>query len=287
MSTNNEKSNLERWFLLGLIAFGLLSGLAIELLQIAHRPIVLLIFIGISVTALIYNMLGGLKDSFFGHGAFRVGGSGAFLIGFLFILNPILERQSKPGKNDFVVPHFKEWIAVNKNNLRPVNLYFPFSGITIDSTDFARIKTDDKLMFNIDAEYLYVLKGNPDGAQVGKIPLNQLENRISSIMQLEVKRSMVFQGTLSLNAKTPVTSWFPYHIVPIRFEDNVTSYAIHGESSQELLLRSEILLRGTQVHNINGVWYAVTVHSVNHESEPFWSRFAIAEIEIHSEVRIN
>lgn len=275
------KSDKESIFLLGLIVFGLLLTLVVEFFQIKVRPVILLIFIGISTTALIYKQLGGLKESVFGTQIFKISGSGAFLFAFIYFINPILERQTFPTDKDIFDPPISTWMAVDNENLQPISFKTKYLGFKFDTGDYGIYNANELLFFTEDKNDLIVYKDDSRKVKLGTISKDALDKKFHFKNQVEIKNDEVFLTNIEINGLTPSRSWIPFRIKPVQFDNNTTSYELIGNEG-EVLVRSEIKLRGSKIHKVKNRVFVVTIHRVNHESEPYWVRFAIAELKLTS-----
>lgn len=275
----NSKIDKEALYLLGLITFGLFVTLFIELLQLKHRPIILLIFIGISTTALFYKLLGGFNDSVFATPLFRIGGSGAFLYAFLFFVNPILERQTFPTKEEIFDPPLASWIPVDNQNLNPIDLKLKFLDFNYQSQDFGKYDSNDPLFFAVTEDVINIFKDEEKQMKLGKIDLYKIMPNIGIENTITSEKSETFLTNIQLNQSTPDRTWFPYIIRPTQFDNNTTSYDIYNKSNDEYILdKGEITLRGSNIHTLDNQTYLISVHRVNHSIEPFWVRFAVTKL---------
>jgi len=281
----------ESKFLLGLITFGLLGTLCIELLGLRHRPVILLIFVGISITALIYKLLGGFEGTTFGTPLFKLTGSGAFLFAFIHFINPILERQTFPERNDIFNPAMSTWMAVDKSSLLPIDtLKLKFMDFSYSSKDFGNYEPNNTLYFNVDENTLNIYKDEQHKMKLGKINNDKIVSNIRIENTIKTEKNEVFLTNIQLHQFTPSRTWFPYRIKPVQFDNNTTSYEIYNKdeskNSKNFIAKDEIKLRGSNIHIINNQTFLITIHRINHENAPYWVRFAVTELKSITETEL-
>ena len=96
-------------------------------------PPIIAIFLGISVSALLYRFLGGVQNATLTVGALKVTGTAAVLIFIAMWSNdelrqyvPGTEEQNKPFDiSQHVIPSKQNWYAVDKQTGTPIELDFP------------------------------------------------------------------------------------------------------------------------------------------------------------------
>jgi hypothetical protein len=275
----NSKIDLEVKVIMGLIVFGLLVTLVVEVFQLNLRPIVLLIFLGVSITALFYKFLGGMGNSMFSTPVFKLTGSAAFLFAFIYFINPILEKQSKPSIDEITLPHYEKWMAVDKGTLQPIRLGFP---------KFDYELAENKLPGNLDLDFVITdnrfnvfVKGHENNF-LGSLNTDKVTKAFEGQIEMVLEQSQVFMTGRALQSRTTALSWFPYQIMPVLFDDETTYYQIMD--GDQTIVSSEIYQRGSNLHNINGKNFLLTIHRVDHSNQPYMVWFTISELGANVDV---
>jgi len=275
----NSKIDFEVKVILGLIVFGLVVTLVVEVFQLNLRPVVLLIFLGIAITALFYKFLGGMGNSMFSTPIFKLTGSAAFLFAFIYFINPILEKQSKPSIDEITLPHYEKWMAVDKSSLQPIRLGFPKFDYEIAENKLAgNLDLDFKIEDN---RFNVFVKGHEENI-LGSLNTEKVTKAFEGQIEMELKQSQVFMNGRGLQSKTTVLSWFPYQIVPVLFDDETTYYQIID--GDQVIVSSEIHQRGSNLHIINGKNFLLTIHRVDHSNQPYMVWFTISELGANVDV---
>jgi len=119
----NKFSTTEMVVIISIIAVGLILSILTYTLKLSVPPILVAVFMGIAVSAIVYRFLGGISpETAFSVGALKLGGSMAALIGCAWFINVELESQTLKNLDNLFEPHYREWFAIERNTKKPMTV---------------------------------------------------------------------------------------------------------------------------------------------------------------------
>lgn len=187
-----NRKHTANFIFIGFVVIGCI-GLGIWLWLTADEApaLILSVLLGISVTALLYGVIGGVSDAGFSFGPLKMGGSAAVLLGSIWMFNYYLEAQlqfNRSGENfdldRHVEPHHSSWFAINRTSGEPIEIEFT-SHADSENAHTTRVSPplEPAIQFDVVSspmESVYRVRGRTlteDDDVLGEINLSSLKNR--------------------------------------------------------------------------------------------------------------
>ena len=254
-------------------------------------PPIIAIFLGISVSALLYRFLGGVHNATLTVGALKVTGTAAVLIFIAMWSNDEL-RQYVPGMQEedrpfdisqHVIPSKENWYAVDKQTGSAIELDFPVykqkhSPPLVDEINKLR-KNRSLDLKNVDNEI--VVHSNNGSAQiVGNIEKNEI-NKIGFYNDFDVEFTPNRVVSFTPSMREDLGETLPFEVETNGFSENYTKFSFISKQTDEVIFKGSIYLRGARVVKIENSFYLISIVQVNHnkEDDPY-AKIYVAEIKV-------
>ena len=288
----DERKKFEDLILVILIGLGLLIG-AFLYFKPDGQPISS-IFVTFGLSCLLYRFLGGIgQNTKFSVGAFRLGGSAAFMVGCIFFINEYI--YPRPEVNSIVIDApVDRWIPVKyaTGEYERVTVLTPTRDTITDGLSGTDIESFRKREYCINKEGdNYFICSNIDSSIIGRISFENLFKAVESDINIVIKDFRVFKlypnpvndpkskekrykSTDSLDA---VKNTFPLVI-------EVDKINMSIKTKDDSLLTSDVP-RSEKFYlvNVENDYFIITILHANFEtSESKWySEFLIGRVSIN------
>jgi hypothetical protein len=279
MSTSNKNLTSEDIVIIVVMAFGFLGGLIAQ--KMDYQPIIVSILFGTGIASLVYRFLGGIQDSTsFNLGPIKIVGALAALISTAWVIDMKLAEQVRPINTLSIVPPITEWFGMKKDGT-PVQISVNDEKIAPPTTGFPEnrlsIKYDDGGIKVFDQDNDNFLLGYFDERELKNFEEGPLFNGFpSKISDFNVTKELApGDAPLSLRRDN-----IPLKIKVISFENNKSYFELLSVDDNSVLYEGNITTRGAEVVEIDGVFYFVSIFSVNHQGKEkkHYAKFLVAKL---------
>ncbi len=262
------------------IAASLLVALLLFLLS--NEPgtgTVVATFLGLGLAAMVYRFLGGIGDTSFQIKAWKIAGTGAFLIGTIWFIDSRLQTEIRWDP----APNNAHWFAIDNNGL-PISVKISGAGKITKPKDEIWANTLLQLQRNGDKFQVYV-NGDSSHFTHGYLSKENLRaQNLSNSLSLSIKPGKFVITDSLLRPYTPYYNLdpLPFYLSTRRYGGEYSRYALHNKKGEELY-QGQIRGRGAEIIEIDGVYYFVAVTMVNHqfaELKDKYAKFAIGELAV-------
>lgn len=275
-----EKSLLTREdaVIIAIIALGLIGPLLIYLFAVAVPPLLVAVFLGLAVSAVVYRFLGGIgKDTSFTIGALRLGGTMAALLGCVWFFDGQIERQTR-GLDVLFDPHPSEWFALETAAAAPVEVEVRDTG-HLRAPD-NRVLASTSLALRREGQGFEVVNQGADFA-FGRLSRETIEGLGFDVDIGEGLEGFVVTDRLEAGAESRLPA-LPFSLVTGRYELDYSGFHLVAEDEAGTVLHTgSIHLRETEIVRLDDLGtFLVAVIEVDHapeEAEPY-AKFAIGRI---------
>jgi len=277
---------------ISLLLAPLLSCLWFLYSPIVVPPLIIAIFLGIAVSALLYRFLGGVRDASFTIGTLKVTGTAAIPIGIAWWSNGELKQyvaEHITHKETFdiskhVIPSSEEWFAINKQNGTPIKLEFPYFNqehLPPTYQEIHELRKGIDIKLRQTDNMIYAVLNSGVEQTLGKIEAKEINsigyhNKNKIGVQLKPYRVVSFGAA----KREDVNNNLPFLIETKGFSNNYTRFALISRDEEKVVYESAILLRGAEVVEYDDQFFLISIVQVNHnptDSEPY-AKIYIAKI---------
>jgi hypothetical protein len=285
MIGNEISSKFENQVILITILTGFIGSVILYYLKVP--PIMIAIFLGSGIAALVFRFLGGAAGTTMAMGTLKLSGSIAVLLGSAYYINQQLENQMTPTENGIdqitFTPQKSTWMSLDKSTGKVIEVKINETNQKIEPPQISPLKNNplklisdgDKIYISAEADTDFVL------GQITKSDLKSL-NLFNTVLG---SGNYVVTERISINKLSNLTP-LPFFIKTTAYANEYSHFQIIDKSSNEVLVESQIYRRTFQLAQINAKNYMIGVVEVNHTPndpnnpqslEPY-AKFVIAEI---------
>ncbi|KAA3610608.1 MAG: hypothetical protein DWQ05_21565 [Calditrichaeota bacterium] len=287
MVDENEKTRntFEDKVILTTITFSLL--LAVLLFLFSKAPgtgTVVATFLGLGLAALVYRFLGGIGETSFQIRAWKIAGTGAFLIGTIWFIDSRLQTEVawNPPPNNTL------WFAVDSRGM-PLEVIVEGAG-AIKLPD-PEIWSKSQLKVKKAGDLFQVYAGNDsvsfNHGYVTKENLASLNLANTFSLTVQPGKFVITDSLLRPYTKHYNLDPLPFFISTGRYGGEYSRYSLHNRTGEKLY-QGQIRGRGAEIIEIGDKHYFVAVTMVNHQL-PEWkdkyAKFAIGELKIQTALK--
>ncbi len=279
-----DKSEFENRVILVVILTGFIGSVVLYFLKVP--PIVMSIFLGSGISALVYRFLGGAAGASFVMGTLKLSGSIAVLLGSAYYINQQLERQLKPiSKIEKVTfsPQKNTWIALDKSSGKAVEIKINETDQVITTPANSPFR-NNPLKLHTNGEKIYISSEGDQGFFLGQISKSELKslNLYNTIISTG---NYVVTDRLEINKHANLTP-LPFNMRTTAYANEYSEFQLLDRTSGEAIYSSQIYRRRFQLAQVGDKNYMIGVVEVNHSPknpddpnsrEPY-AKFVIAEI---------
>ncbi|KAA3662406.1 MAG: hypothetical protein DWQ10_02485, partial [Calditrichaeota bacterium] len=228
------------------------------------------------------RFLGGVGETSFQIKAWKIAGTGAFLIGTIWFIDSRLqtENQWDPPRNN------TQWFAAGDNGI-PLEVRIQGQGAI--EKPFADIWAKNQLLMEKTGEN-FALYAEHDSTvfshgYVTKENLKALN--LSNDFALSVQQYVITDSLIRPYTKFYNLDPIPLYISTGRYGGGFSRYSLHDKKGEELY-QGRIRGRGAEIIQIDDAFYFVAVTMVNHQSNDInenYAKFAIAALAINTAIK--
>lgn len=280
-----SRSTFEDKVILITIAASLLVALLLFLFS--NEPgtgTVVATFLGLGLAAMVYRFLGGVGETSFQIKAWKIAGTGAFLIGTIWFIDSRLQTEIKWEPE----PNNTHWFAVDNRGL-PIGVKVSGAGeismpkegiwdgvplqIQHQGEKYKIFTADDSVTFS----HGYLSRES--------LAAQHLSNSIT--LSIKPGKFVVTDSLLRPYTKYYNLDPLPFYISTNRYGGEFSRYALHDKTGEELY-RGQIQGRGAEIIQIDSVYYFVAVTMVNHqpvELKDKYAKFVIGEVAVEMAIK--
>ncbi len=277
-------SKFENQVILITILTGFIGSVILYFLKLP--PVVMAIFLGSGIAALVFRFLGGTAGTTMAMGTLKLSGSIAVLLGSAYYINQQLEKQLTPIENGIqtvtFTPQKSTWMAIDKSSGSPIDLLVNETNQNIKAPQNSSLKNNPLKLSSVGDKLFVTAEGNEfELGQIAKKDLRKLD-LFDTVLN---SSNYVVTDRLNIN-KLAVLTPLPFYIKTIAYANEYSQFQILDKLSNEVLLESQIYRRRFQITQIKHKTYLIGVVEVNHTPlnpddpnslEPY-AKFVIAEI---------
>lgn len=264
------------------IALGFGGSALVSVIQVDVPPIIVAVFLGSAVSALVYRFLGGIaEETTFTMGALKVGGTMAALLGFSYFINGQLVNQTL-NLNELFEPHVNQWFAMEKETAVPIRVKIRGVRDDIPKPAHNALENTQLEVKREDAGFSVF----PLGADFPLGRLNARELRSAGLYTSVGQKLEPFVVTRRLppdsanNDLDPIPFW----LATKRYGGDFSRYALIDKAGDEVY-RGSIYRKQTEIVKVDGRVYVIAVVEVDHEPEEGnqpYAKFAIGEMQLEA-----
>ncbi|HNP19220.1 MAG TPA: hypothetical protein PKL31_12345 [Fulvivirga sp.] len=277
-------SKFENQVILITILTGFIGSVILYFLKLP--PVVIAIFLGSGIAALVFRFLGGTAGTTMAMGTLKLSGSIAVLLGSAYYVNQQLEKQLTPIAKGIqtvtFTPQKSTWMAIDKASGSPIDLLVNETNQNIKAPQNSSLKNNPLKLSSVGDKLFVTAEGNE--FELGQIAKKDLK-RLNLFDTIQNSSNYVVTDRLNIN-KLAVLTPLPFYIKTIAYANEYSQFQILDKSSNEVLIESQIYRRRFQITRIKNKTYLIGVVEVNHTPlnpddpnslEPY-AKFVIAEI---------
>ncbi|MCA9735269.1 MAG: hypothetical protein H6696_15780 [Deferribacteres bacterium] len=282
---NNHKNSFEDKVILTTIIFSLLIAVLLFLLStIPGTGTVVATFLGLGLAALVYRFLGGIGETSFQIRAWKIAGTGAFLIGTIWFIDSRLqtEVQWHPARNT------AQWFAIDNHG---IPLQVDVGGVGSISKPKADVLAKNQLSMQKSGDG-YLVNADFDSASfthgyISKENLSALNLSNDFSLSVLPGKFVITDSLLRPYTKFYNLDPLPFYISTGRYGGEYSRFSLHNKEGKQLY-QGQIRGRGAEIIQVDGAFYFVAVTMVNHELPDIndkYAKFAFAELELKTALK--
>jgi hypothetical protein len=266
--------------IIAVIGLGFVGSAVAFVVRVDIPPIIVAVFLGSAVSALVYRFLGGIAaETTFKMGAMKVGGTMAALLGCTYFINAQLVTQTL-NMDELFDPHVTQWFAMEKQTAVPIRV--KIRGVRSD------IPEPDRNTFANAPLQVLPQAGDfsvfPKGADFALGRLGAQELRQAGLYSSVGQKLEPFVVTPRLPPDSGIIDLdpIPFRLATRRYGGDFSRYALVDEQGNERH-QGSIYRKQTEIVEVSGRWYVIAVVAVDHEpdeGEQPYAKFAIGEIPL-------
>ena len=257
-----------------------------------ESPILISVFIGMGIAAVIYHFLGGLREASVNLGRIKLAGSVAAFLAVSYFLNRELVKQQPQqmiftSKNLTFTP--ENWFPVDKKSGEPITLKIASldSIITIEPYKPSFPKRD--LVLNKrngeSGNYPFLVKqvlDNQDTIILGGLSENQLlKNKLFKGVTEKNDYLFTTRG-VAPNQEVDIAPELPFFLRTSEYSQELSRFGLMDRVTRKLIVASSIYRRGGKIIECQGRSFLILVTEVDHqrsdaEGGPY-AKFAVLEL---------
>jgi hypothetical protein len=262
------------------IALGFLGSALAFVIRVDIPPIIIAVFLGSAVSALVYRFLGGIAtETTFTMGAFKVGGTMAALLGSSYFINAQLVTQTL-NMDELFEPHVTQWFAMEKQTAVPIRV--KIRGVSNDIPEPApntlenaqlQVKREDTgfSVFPMDADF-----------SLGRLNPRELRSAALYTSVGQKLEPFVVTRRLPPDSANIDLDPIPFRISTNRYGGDFSRYTLVDDAGNEIY-HGSIYRKQAEIVEVDGRVYVIAVVEVDHEPEegdPPYAKFAIGEVRL-------
>ena len=244
---------------------------------LSFPPIIISVFLGTGVSAVVYRYLGGLEDSSFKFGQIKLSGSLAALIACVWFFNIHLIEQTSIGTS--FSPHVKTWFAFDSAKGLPIHISFKGSKFIIpkprkdilnnNPLRLVSYENSFKVASSLDPHFIY-----------GNLPINDFYHfRFFNAIQESISHFFVTDRLPPFSSHINLDP-LPFSLSTQSYGADYSRYTL-TDTSGKRVYKGSIYRRQGHIISVNSRYYFVGVVEVNHnpqQNESMYAKFAFGEI---------
>lgn len=265
---------------------GLFGGIILFFLDAS--PVIIAWFIALGSAALVYRFLGGIpENSSVTSKTLKISGTLGAMLGIAIFMNPILETQMAPTRDELFNPPVNNWIAVSKEKCEPVDL--AIEKIKMKGSNEIKfgsaIFKDKALSLSPKNDDEYQVKPNEQSPFILGYLKNSNFSKINLFNKLQVEKDFKITGRLNVNSEKRIER-FRLKLKTNRFnDDNTCDYTLTDDEGT-LNYNGSLKRNQGEVIKHNGAHYLVALFEADfsgHDPGSLYVNFLIIEISTKME----
>lgn len=284
-------STFENKVILIAILTGFIGSIVLFFLKLP--PIVISIFLGTGIAALVYRFLGGIDGASMVMGTIKLSGSIAALLASAYFINGELIKQTATKTDDSesnnmpaeisFTPQRSSWMAIDKTNGSPVDVKINETGKHLPTPSGSALK-NNRLVMKKNGNRFLVMPESDSTFYLGNIAISEL-NEAGFFDNLSKTENFVVTDRLTLMAENTLTP-IPFKIKTTGFANDFSQFQLVENGSGDIALESQIYRRSYIIEQVKNKIYLIWVVEVSHKAkdpddpESFgpYAKFAITEL---------